>query len=140
MMCPNQQDVLRAMKRGAMTQEIERHIIECAECAESVRISSALLASAEYVNVERADARIIWLLAAERRHADTEKKFIRVIRLVPALLAMIVAAAATIWVVLFGGSADALLGASGRIGPVFLIAAAFVVFVVWTAPLSGRSS
>jgi hypothetical protein len=140
MTCPRKEDVSLAVKRGEITPEIERHVTDCAECSESVRISSALLASSEHVKIERADARIIWLLAAERRQADTEQKFNRVIRLVPGLAAMIVAAAATIWVVLFGGSADALLGASGRVGPVFLIAAAFVVLVVWTAPSRGRSS
>jgi hypothetical protein len=140
MTCPNQQDVLQAVKRGTLSAEIERHLAECGECSESVRISNALLASSEHVNIERADARIIWLLAAERRHADTEKKLTCVIRLVPAMVAMILVAATTTWVVLFGGSADALLGGSGRVGPVFLIAVAFVVFVVWTAPLRGRSS
>ena len=54
------------------------------------------------------------------------------------MTAMIVAGAAMLWVVLLGGSANALLGASGKVGPVFLLAAAFVVFVVWTAPVRGR--
>jgi hypothetical protein len=139
MTCPEEQEVLRALQHGSVTAELERHVAECAKCAASVRISSALLASAGEVKVDQGDARIIWLLAAERRHAETEKKLARVIRLVPAMTAMIVAGAAMLWVVLLGGSANALLGASGKVGPVFLLAAAFVVFVVWTAPVRGRS-
>ena len=138
--CASEKQILAAMKAGRMTPEMERHVRECAVCSETVQVSSALLSVSSQVKVERGDARIIWLLAAERRHAETEQRLGRVIGMVPVIAAVILAIAAAVWRFLMGGSTDALLGGSGKIGPVFLVAAALVVFVVLTAPVRGRSS
>jgi hypothetical protein len=141
MTCPRHNEVVRAANSGLVAPEIARHITECVECSETAGIARTLVASAIETKIERGDARILWLLAAERRHAAAEQKLNRVIHLVPALATVIAIVATVIRVVLTGSSPiDGLLGASGKIGPVFLIAAAFVVLLVWTAPMRRRSS
>ena len=149
--CPREQQILAALRTGATTSDMQRHLAECSTCAEAARISSALLACVDakmnsataQMNVQPGDARIIWLLAAERRHAEKEQKLRRIVGLVPIVALLLIVIATVIFRFVFGGSVDALLGSSGtsgRIGPVFLLAVALVVAVVMTAPTRTRSS
>jgi len=141
MSCSRETETLRAAKTDAITAELQRHLAECAECSDTMRVAIALSTSGGQVPVERGYARIIWLLAAERRHAQAEQKLARVVRFGPVFVVLLVAVVAAVWALLTGHFVtEGLLEGSGKIALVFLIAAVFVVFVVWTAPVRGRSS
>jgi hypothetical protein len=141
MTCPREHETVLALKSDVLAPELERHISECASCSEAARIARSLTAIADDVNIERADARILLLLAAERRHAHAEEKLTRITRFVPSLVIAIVVVVTLFRRILTGDSPLAgLLGADPRSAPVFLIAAAFVVVVVWTAPIRGRTN
>jgi hypothetical protein len=111
------------------------HVEQCAVCAEAVRIGNALNSTTTQAVIEPADARILWLLAAERRYALAEQRLARLTRLIPLVAVVAVIVAAGLRALLSGGSpVDGLLGAGARVGPVFLVALAFVIVVVWTTP------
>lgn len=139
MMCPRESETVRAAKAGRVSPELARHIEHCTVCAEAVRIADALKSTTTQAVIEPADARILWLLAAERRYAAAEQRLARLTWWIPLVAAVVVIIATAVRAVLSGSSpVDGLLGATGRIGPVFLLALAFVVVVVWTAPRPAR--
>lgn len=135
MICPRESECIRAANSGRISPEVVGHIKQCAACAEAVRIAGVLNSTATEAMIEPADARILWLLAAERRYAVAEQRLARLTKSIPLVAAIVVIIAAVVRALLSGGSpVDGLLGATGRVGPVFLIALAFVIVVVWTAP------
>jgi hypothetical protein len=142
MTCAHEREVLQAIRAGeAFTPDLQRHLEGCAQCSESLRIARALSLTPAGITIEKGDARILWLLAAERRYAAKERKLQRIMRMVPAFAILLVIAVTITRVFIWGGSLiDGLLGASGRIGPAFLVSAVFVVILVWTSPVHGRSS
>lgn len=142
MNCARERELLQTLRAGAaFTPEEQRHLEGCAQCAESVRIARALNAVSAVVTIEKGDARILWLLAAERRYAAKEQRLQRIMGIVPMFAVIAVFVATVLRAFLTGDMPiDGLLGASGRIGPAFLVAAVFVVVLVWTSPVRGRSS
>ena len=140
MNCPNEQRVIAAIRVGGLGPELRKHVEQCPACEETARIAGAVAGSTIAMSIHRGDARILWLLAAERRQAEAERKLGRVVvaaRLIAALAFLI---AAAVRIVTAGGPPAGLLGVENNVGPVFLIAAAFVFLVVWTAQARGRSS
>ena len=141
MTCPRENECIRAVHSGAMAPELARHMGECSDCAEAVRIARTLAASTVETKVQRGDARIVWLLAAERRHADKERKLGRIMSLVPSIVIAAIIAVTAVRTALTGVSpVEGLFGTSDTVAPAFLIAAIFVILVVSTAPLRSRSS
>jgi hypothetical protein len=135
MICPRESECIRAANSGRISPEVAGHLKQCAACAEAVRIADALNSTTTHALIEPADARILWLLAAERRYSVAEQRLARVTRSIPLIAGIVVIIAAVVRALLSGSSpVDGLLGAGAKVGPVFLIALVFVIVVVWTAP------
>lgn len=132
--CKREQEMVLALRAGAWSEDLHDHARECAACAETERVTRALLASAEAVHsgLRVPDADRVWHRAQSRAREAALRRATRPLRVMRTLSIACLAVAAVWMAAQFQGT---LSGRFAAMGGWQLLTAGAPVSIEWLSLL-----